>query len=233
MNMIAKKLLFVLLLAPLLAFAEEGPALDKAPDRSGDQAALQHGAKVFVTYCLNCHGASSMRYNRLEDIGFTPAQIKAELLPADGKVGDLMAVASRREDAKKWFGAAPPDLSVIARARGADYLYTYLRGFYRDEARPTSWNNTVFPAVGMPHVLWELQGEQVQEADGKLKLVKPGKLSPAEYDATVADLVGYLVFMGEPVAGFRKELGVGVLIALAVLFVFAYALKKEYWKDVH
>jgi ubiquinol-cytochrome c reductase cytochrome c1 subunit len=232
MNMIAKKLLFILLLAPLLAFAEEGPALDKAPDRAGDQAALQHGAKVFVTYCLNCHGASSMRYNRLEDIGFTLPQIR-ELLPPEAKVGDLMTVAERREDAKKWFGAPPPDLSVIARARGADYLYTYLRSFYRDEARPTSWNNTLFPNVGMPHVLWELQGEQALGPDGKLKLVKPGKLSPAEYDATVADLVGYLVFMGEPIATFRKELGVGVLIALAVLFVFAYALKKEYWRDVH
>jgi ubiquinol-cytochrome c reductase cytochrome c1 subunit len=145
----------------------------------------------------------------------------------------------RRAEAKQWFGAAPPDLTVIARARssefgsGADWLYTYLRGFYRDDTRPTGWNNTVFANVGMPHVLWELQGEQVMDADHKLTLAKPGLLKPADYDALVGDLVAFLNYMGEPVQNFRKELGVIVLIALAVLFVFAYALKREYWRDIH
>lgn len=235
-----KKLLLVLLSAPLLAFASDAELhLDKAPDHSRDFAALQTGAKVFVNYCLNCHSASYMRYNRLQDIGLTEAQIKDNLLFTADKVGETMTIAMQRNDAKAWFGAAPPDLTVIARARasefgtGADWLYTYLRGFYRDDARPTGWNNTVFANVGMPHVLWELQGDQVLGENHELKLVKPGKLSTKEYDELVGDLVGYLSFMGEPVSEFRKRLGVVVLIALAVIFVFAYALKREYWKDVH
>ena len=231
--MIAKRLLFILLLVPLLTLAEEGAALDKAPDRSRDIAGLQHGAKIFVNYCLNCHGASAMRYNRLQDLDLTDAQIKDNLMFTADKIGEPMTIAMRRADGKKWFGAAPPDLSVIARARDADYLYTYLRSFYRDDNRPTGWNNVIFPNVGMPHALWELQGRQEMGPNEHLQLVKPGKLSAEEYDGLVADLVGYLVYMGEPVAEFRKQLGVIVLIALAVLFVFAYALKKEYWKDVH
>ncbi|HEX8986934.1 MAG TPA: cytochrome c1 [Rhodocyclaceae bacterium] len=234
-----KKLLFVLLSAPLLAFAAGAELhLDKAPDHARDFAALQTGAKVFVNYCLNCHSASYMRYNRLQDIGLTDAQIKENLMFTADKVGETMTIAMQRADAKAWFGAAPPDLTVIARARssefgsGADWLYTYLRGFYRDDARPTGWNNVVFANVGMPHVLWELQGDQVLEGE-HLKLVKPGKLSPEKYDELVGDLVAYLNYMGEPVSEFRKRLGVVVLIALAVIFVFAYALKKEYWKDIH
>lgn len=234
-----KKLLTILLFAPLLAFASGAELhLDKAPDRANDHAALQRGAKVFVNYCLNCHGASYMRYNRLADIGLSDEQIKANLLFTRDKVGEPMTIAMQRADAKQWFGAAPPDLTVIARARasefgsGADWLYTYLRTFYRDETRPTGWNNVVFSNVGMPHVLWELQGEQVME-DHKLKLAKPGKLSPREYDEVVADLVGYLKYMGEPMGELRKRLGVIVLIVLAVIFVLAYALKREYWKDVH
>jgi ubiquinol-cytochrome c reductase cytochrome c1 subunit len=235
-----KNFLTALLFAPLLAFASGAELhLDKAPDRSRDQAALQHGAKIFVNYCLNCHSASYMRYNRLQDIGLTDQQIKDNLMFAADKVGEPMTIAMRRADAKAWFGAAPPDLTVIARARasefgsGADWLYTYLRSFYRDESRPTGWNNTVFENVGMPHALWDLQGEQVMGADHRLKLAKPGKLKAAEYDAAVADLVAYLSYMGEPVATFRKSLGVVVLIALTVLLVFSYALKREYWKDVH
>jgi ubiquinol-cytochrome c reductase cytochrome c1 subunit len=235
-----KKFLTVLLLVPVLAFASGAELhLDKAPDKSRDFAALQHGAKIFVNYCLNCHSASYMRYNRLRDIGLTEQQIKDNLLFTAEKVGEPMRIAMQRADAKAWFGAAPPDLTVIARARasefgsGADWLYTYLRTFYRDDNRPTGWNNTVFENVGMPHVLWELQGEQVMGEDHKLKLAKPGKLKPEEYDAMVADLVGYLTYMGEPVATFRKSLGVVVLIALGVIFVFAYALKREYWKDIH
>jgi ubiquinol-cytochrome c reductase cytochrome c1 subunit len=235
-----KKLMFSLLMVPALALAAGAQLhLDKAPDRSRDVAALQHGAKIFVNYCLNCHSASYMRYNRLSDIGLSDLQIKDNLLFTADKVGEPMRIAMQRSEAKQWFGAAPPDLTVIARARasefgsGADWLYTYLRTFYRDDARPTGWNNQVFANVGMPHALWELQGEQVLDDNHVLKLVKPGKLKPEEYDATVGDLVAYLKYMGEPVAEFRKSLGIAVLIALAVLFVFAYALKREFWKDVH
>jgi ubiquinol-cytochrome c reductase cytochrome c1 subunit len=235
-----KKLLFSLLLVPLLAFAAEGELhLDKAPDVSGDNAALQRGARIFVNYCLNCHSASYMRYNRLHDIGLTDKEIRENLLFTADKVGELMRVSMRSADAKVWFGTAPPDLTVIARARtselgsGTDWLYTYLRGFYRDESRPTGWNNVVFPNVAMPHVLWQLQGEQVMGADHTLKLAKPGTMKPEEYDAMVADLVGYLKYMGEPVASFRKKLGIGVLIALALLFGLTYALKREFWKDIH
>ncbi len=235
-----KKLLLTLLFAPLLAFAS-GPELhlDKAPDKSRDFAALQNGAKLFINYCLNCHGASYMRYNRLNDIGLSDQQIKDNLLFTAEKVGEPMKIAMQRDDAKVWFGAAPPDLTVIARARasefgsGADWLYTYLRTFYRDDARPSGWNNVVFENVGMPHILWELQGEQVMGPDHKLQLAKPGLMKPEEFDIAVADLVAYLQYMGEPKAEFRKQLGVIVLIGLALIFVFAYALKREYWKDIH
>jgi ubiquinol-cytochrome c reductase cytochrome c1 subunit len=235
-----KKLLLSLLMLPVLAFAS-GPELhlDKAPDRSGNNAALQNGAKIFVNYCLNCHSASYMRYNRLSDIGLSDDQIRENLLFTADKVGEPMRIAMQRAEAKQWFGAAPPDLTVIARARasefgsGSDWLYTYLRSFYRDDKRPTGWNNVVFENVGMPHALWELQGEQVMGEDHQLKLAKPGKLKPEEYDAMVADLVGYLKYMGEPVGEFRKHLGIAVLIALAILGVLSYLLKREYWKDIH
>jgi ubiquinol-cytochrome c reductase cytochrome c1 subunit len=202
-------------------------------------AALQNGAKVFVNYCLNCHSASYMRYNRLKDIGLNDDQVRDNLMFTADKVGEPMRIAMQRNDAKAWFGAAPPDLTVIARARaseagsGADWLYTYLRSFYRDDTRPTGWNNVIFANVGMPHVLWDLQGDQVMGPDHKLKLVKAGKMKPQEYDAMVGDLVAYLKYMGEPVSEFRKHLGVVILIFLAVFFVFAYALKREFWKDIH
>lgn len=241
-----KKLISLLaLVVPLLAQANEGVHLDKAPINPDNQASLQRGAKMFVNYCLNCHSASAMRYNRLRDIGLTEDQIKGNLMFASEKVGDTMTIAMNKKDAKGWFGATPPDLSVIARARGADWLYTYLRGFYRDETRPTGWNNVVFDKVGMPHVLYELQGiqrlqtEETTDAHGdkvethKLVLDKPGKMSAAEYDATVADLVNYLVFMGEPAKTTRMTLGIIVLLFLGLMFIPAYYLKKEYWKDVH
>src|SRR5690554_4122167 len=150
--------------------AEGGYALEKAPVRINDMASLQNGAKLFVNYCLGCHSAKSMRFNRLTDIGLTEEQIKRNLLFTTDKVGDLMEIAMRKEDATKWFGAAPPDLSVIARAKsinlgptGVDYVYTFLRTFYRDTSRPQGWDNLVFPSVGMPHALWELQGERSME----------------------------------------------------------------------
>jgi ubiquinol-cytochrome c reductase cytochrome c1 subunit len=246
-----KHLFAVLLLAPALALAAGAEVkLDRAPIDENDQASLQRGAQVFANYCLNCHSASYMRYNRLRDIGLTDQQILDNLVFTGGKVGDLMKIAMDPKDAKAWFGAAPPELSLIARSRaspagsGADWLYSYLRSFYRDAERPTGWNNTVFPNVGMPHALWELQGEQVlaerkvqgagfEKTEMVLKLDKPGTLSPVEYDRMVADLVNYLVFMAEPARADRTTIGMFVLIALGLLFVLAYALKKEYWKDVH
>jgi ubiquinol-cytochrome c reductase cytochrome c1 subunit len=241
-----KKLILMLaLVLPAAAQANEGMQLDTAPINTSNQASLQRGAKIFVNYCLNCHSAASMRYNRLKDIGLTDDQIKANLMFAAEKVGQPMTSAMDKKEAKKWFGATPPDLSVIARARGADWLYTYLRGFYRDETRPTGWNNVAFDKVGMPHVLNELQGEQhllvtesVDEHGNKVEthklvLEKPGKMSSAEYDATVADLVNYLVFMGEPARNTRMSLGFIVLLFLGLMFIPAYYLKKEYWKDIH
>lgn len=235
-----KKLLTALLFAPLVALASGAAIhLDKAPDVQGDNVALQSGAKTFVNYCLNCHGASYVRYNRLTELGLTEQQVKENLMFTAEKIGEPMRVAARSAEQKAWFGATPPDLSLIARSRasgdgsGADWLYTYLRSFYRDDKRPTGWNNTIFENVGMPHVLWELQGQQVLNHEThKLELKVPGKLTAAEYDKQVSELVGFLVWMGEPTAGFRKQLGFGVLAFLFVLFGFAYKLKKEYWKDI-
>ncbi|MDD5405026.1 MAG: cytochrome c1 [Sulfuricella sp.] len=239
MNII-KKLLLLVLAAPVVAMANEGLHLDKAPVNLNDKASLQRGAKTFVNYCLSCHSASYMRYNRLQDIGLTNDQIKDNLMFAADKVGETMTVAMRSKEAKVWFGAVPPDLTVIARSRGADYLYTYLRGFYRDDTRPTGWNNTVFDKVGMPHVLFGQQGEQVLHVEkhgehetSKLVLAKPGTMTAPEYDAMVADLVNYLVYMGEPAQQTRMRLGVFVLLFLGFFFVVAYYLKKEFWKDVH
>ena len=241
-----KKSLTAILAAPLFAlFSTAALAsgaelhLDQAPNKRTDNAALQNGARIFVNYCLNCHSASYMRYNRLQDIGLSEAQIKDNLLFTADKTGEPMRIAMTRDDAKVWFGAAPPDLTIVARSRasefgsGPDWLYTYLRSFYRDEARPTGWNNTVFENVGMPHALWELQGIQVKDAHGKLSIETPGKLTPEQYDEAVADLVAYLQYMGEPVSEFRKSLGVMVIVFLGILLVFAYALKREYWKDIH
>lgn len=237
-----KNLLFLLAAVPVLAFASEASIhLDKAPVNLADQESLQRGARTFVNYCLNCHSAASMRYSRLQDLGLSEDQIKDNLLFAAEKPGETMKVGMTKTDAKVWFGATPPDLSVIARSRGADWLYTYLRSFYRDDSRPTGWNNTVFDKVGMPHVMWGLQGElaPVMKKEGehevveRLELAKPGSVTLAEYDAMVGDLVNYLVWMGEPAQLQRKQLGLIVLAFLAVFFVVAYYLKKEFWKDIH
>lgn len=248
MMRILQRLALVALLAPAAAFPAGGHfALDTAPIDNTDVASLQRGARNFVSYCLNCHSAQYMRYNRLTDLGLSEQQIKDNLMFATDKVGEPMTIAMKPKDAKVWFGAQPPDLSVIARSRGADWLYTYLRTYYRDESRATGWNNLAFPNVGMPHVLWELQGQQLLEqhkesaegghggghAEPKLVLAQAGTLSPKEYDAFVADLVNYLVYMGEPARASRVQLGIITLIFLGVLFVLAYLLKKEYWKDVH
>lgn len=236
-----KAVCFLILLVPLTAAAASEEKLDRVPIDPRNTVSIQRGAQVFVNYCLSCHSAEAMRYNRLEELGLTEQQIKDNLMFATDKVGDAMTVAVRRGDAKTWFGAPPPDLSVIARARGADWLYTYLRTFYRDDSRETGWNNLTFPNVVMPHVLYELQGQQVLKAhsgqEGEtgaqtLALDTPGKLSPRDYDKLIADLVNYLVFMSEPARETRIRIGYAVLIFLGVLFVPVYLLKKEYWKDV-
>lgn len=235
-----KKFLIALLFAPLVALASGGAHLESWPGSVADKAALQNGAKLFVNYCLNCHGASYLRYNRLTELGLTEQQVKDNLMFTADKIGEQMRVAARSDEQKLWFGASPPDLTVIARARasemgsGADWLYTYLRSFYRDEKRPTGWNNVVFENVGMPHILNGLQGQQVLNHEThKLELAVPGQMAPAEYDKAVSDLVGFMVWMAEPQQELRQKLGIGVLAFLALLFVVAYALKKEYWKDVH
>jgi len=238
MNMIKKFLLLVLLTLPVLANANTG-ALDKAPVNLEDKVSLQRGAKFFISTCLACHSASYMRYNRLKDIGMTEAQIK-ELLPEGVKIGSTMPAAMDSATAKMVYGVAPPDLSVTARSRGADWLYAYFRGFYLDSTRSSGWNNTVFPAVGMPNVFAGMQGEQQLHVENhagvevqKLSLSSPGSMSPAEFDSTMADLTNYMVFMGEPAKLVRYNLGYIVLGFLAFFFVLSYALKREFWKDIH
>lgn len=232
-----KKLIAILLAIPALAFAAGGGAkLDKAPLNPNDRISLQNGASIFVNHCLNCHSATAMRYSRLADLGLSEGQIRENLMFTADKVGDPMSTTLTVKDGKEWFGVMPPDLSLIARSRGADWLYTYMRGFYRDPATRSGWNNTVFPNVGMPHVLWEYQGSQVRKvAEGgapKLALGEPGKLTAIEYDKYVGDLVNYLVFMGEPIRAKRAQIGIVVIFFLAIFFVIAVLLKKEYWKDV-
>jgi ubiquinol-cytochrome c reductase cytochrome c1 subunit len=228
-----KNSMVLLAFLPFVAFANEVEITVTAPIDATDYASLQRGARTFVNSCLNCHSANYMRYNRLKDIGLSEKQIKDNLLFAGEKVGDTMKTTMNVKDAKKWFGVAPPDLSVEVRARGADWVYAYMRGFYRDETTPTGWNNIVFDKVAMPHVLYELQGEQVLNHEThQLELVKPGKLNPAEYNALVGDLTNYMAFMAEPAKQQRKHLGWWALLFLGVLLVLAIKLKKEYWKDI-
>ena len=232
-----KKLLcalgFLAILLPSLATANEESALDKAPIDPSNQESLQRGARTFVNYCLNCHSANYMRYNRLVDIGLSEKQIKDNLLFAADKVGDPMKSAIDKKEAKVWFGVAPPDLSVEVRARGVDWLYSYMRSFYRDNTRPTGWNNVVYDKVAMPHVLWQLQGEQAfNHETHQLTLTKPGTLSATEYDKVVTDLVNYMAFMAEPAKAHRQHMGWFVLLFLSVLLVLTYKLKKEFWRDI-
>jgi ubiquinol-cytochrome c reductase cytochrome c1 subunit len=223
---------------------------DKAPGKTNDLASLQNGAKLFVNYCLNCHSAAFMRYNRLQDIGLTNQQIKDNLLFTTDKVGATMKVNSDPKQVKDWFGAVPPDLTLVARSRsgkdgtGADYLYTYLRTYYRDETKPTGWNNLAFPNVGMPNPFWELQGErspvyEERQAHGQAvqvltgwKIEKPGTLTPLQYDQAIGDLVNYLQWMAEPGQNTRMRIGVWVLIFLSIFTFIAWRLNAAYWKDI-
>ena len=241
-----RKLLVLLLALPALAWAAAAKVpLDRAPVNLNDQASLQRGAQIFVNHCLNCHAAGAMRYGRLTDLGLTEAQIRDNLLFTAEKVGETMATAMDPAVAKAAFGIVPPDLSLVARSRSADWIYTYMRGFYRDPAAKTGWNNTVFPNVAMPHVLWEYQGEPVLQVTErmdqntgdirrtqKLVLASPGRLTPVEYDRYVADLVNYLVYMAEPTQASRKQWGILVLFLMAAFVVAALLLKNEFWKDV-
>jgi ubiquinol-cytochrome c reductase cytochrome c1 subunit len=237
-----KKLLLIALFAPLAAIGSEaGYPLDRSPHDPRDLVSLQSGARTFVNYCLGCHSAQYMRYQGLTAIGLSEAQIRDHLMFTADKIGEPMKGPMSVKEGKQWFGVAPPDLSVIARSRGADWLYTYLRAFYRDAKTTNGWNNAVFPNVGMPHALWMLQGERRLEVaagdhghvDYKWSELSKGAQSVTEYDATVRDLVNFLVYVGEPHAASRKAIGVLTLFVLGVLFVLAYLLKKEYWKDVH
>jgi ubiquinol-cytochrome c reductase cytochrome c1 subunit len=264
MEMRTLAMLILLSFASAASAAEGGIRLAPAPVDRLDEASLQRGARNFVNYCLTCHTAKYMRYNRLTDIGLSEAQISNNLMFATDKIGETMTVAMTPAEGKSWFGAAPPDLTVEARIRGRDWLYNYLLGFYRDEKSATGWNNLVFPNVGMPHVLWQLSGinklveteyEDHEKATAAAIAVKglsaieplrgnkfavlqvapdvPGTLSRVEYDTFVADLVNYMDYMAEPVRNRRIHLGIIVLLFLGVLFVFAYALKREYWKELH
>ena len=242
-----KYLVIVLLaLAPACAFAAGGVHLDHANIDPTNKQSLQRGASLFVNYCLSCHSASLMRYEHMgKDLGIDEKLVSENLIFTGGKVGDLMTVATAPDDAKIWFGTVPPDLTVIARARGVDWLYTYLRSFYRDDSRHIGTNNLVFPDVGMPNVLWELQGVQEpaittkKEDDGtevkvvKLELAEQGTMTPAEFDRAVRDLVNFLDYLGEPAKHERRALGKKVVLFLLLFLVLAYMLKRDYWKDIH
>ena len=224
--------------------------LDKAPNKLNDLSALQNGAKIFVNYCLNCHAAAYMRFNRLKDIGLTDKQIKDNLLFTTDKVGDTMKISMDAKQGKDWFGGNPPDLTVIDRSRsgqggtGADYLYTYLRTYYRDDTKATGWNNLAFPNVGMPHVLWELQGQrrpvykEVMQHGHPTPVfagwqqITPGKMTAVEYDTAVADLVNYMQWMSEPAQTTRVQIGVWVMLFLLIFMVIAWRLNASYWKDI-
>ena len=252
---LCKKLVFGLLLALNLTAgayaAVVGIPWDKAPIKINDQASLQNGAKLFVNYCLSCHSASFMRYNKLVDIGLTEQQIKDNLLFTTEKVGETMKANIDPRQAKAWFGANPPDLTLITRSRagaggsGADYIYTLFRSYYRDTSKPTGWNNLAFPNIGMPHPLWQLQGErkpifearqehghEVQAFTGRWEQVQPGSMTPLQYDQAVGDLVNFLQWMGEPGQNKRVAIGVWVLLFLLMFTFIAWRLNAAYWKDV-
>ena len=238
-------LLGLAVFAPAAPAADTGYPLASVEVSIHNRAALQRGAKYFVNYCLSCHSSRYARYRWVgQDLGLSEDMVKDNLILTDGKIGDLMTVAMPRAKAIEWFGAPPPDLTLVARARGADWLYTYLKSFYLDAERPLGVNNAVFQHVAMPHVLWELQGwqkpvyKEAQSADDtpeieRLEVAQPGLLSAGEYDRVVRDLVTFLVYLAEPAALKRERFGIWVILFLLVLLAVTYFLKREYWKDVH
>jgi ubiquinol-cytochrome c reductase cytochrome c1 subunit len=226
------------------AFAQHEPELEHANNNVANAQSLQRGARYFVNYCLGCHSAKYVRYNRLaEDLQLTEDQLLENLMFTGERPFDTMSIAMSSDDAARWFGTAPPDLSLIARSRGEDYIYTFLRSFYADDASPTGVDNLVLPGTAMPHVLWELQGiqEAIYEPDpdhegeemmAGLELATPGSLSEEEYDEVVRDIVNFLDYIGEPMQLERQSLGIRVIAFLLVLLLISYMLKKEIWKDV-
>ena len=252
-----KKVLIIVtsLLLPVLGWGAETLTYpnDEIEIDWDDKASMQRGARTFVNYCMSCHAASYSRFNRVgQDLGIPDEQVLENLVfttDINGdktKVGELMKITMTPAYAEQAFGVVPPDLSLIARSRGVNWLYNYLRGFYVDESRPLGVNNSVFDKVAMPHVLIEMQGYQkpktVMKADGQggehevivgFELIKPGTLSKSEYDQTVHDLVAFLDYVAEPYKQTRKNVGTGVIIFLLLLFILTYFLKKEYWKDIH
>ena len=211
-----------------------------------DQESLRSGAQTFADFCLNCHSLSLMRYNRVaKDLGLPETEIESRMIFTGAKTGDTMDIAMKRNDAKRWFGTNPPDLSVVARARGVDWIYTYLRSFYQDPSRPWGVNNAVFKDVAMPNIFWQQQGEQspkfntVVDSEGfehqvisELTPTKPGSMSPEQFDKMIRDLTNFLHYVGEPAKQQRLALGKWVLIYLAIFFVVVLLLKKEFWRDV-
>ncbi|WP_437883462.1 cytochrome c1 [Pseudomonas sp. LRF_L74] len=253
---------FVIAALPALSFAAGGHdvELEHVDIDLTDKAALQDGARTFANYCMGCHSAKFQRYERVaKDLGIPEELMMENLVFTGAKIGDHMKIGMKPEDAKVWFGAAPPDLTLVARVRGTDWLYGYLRSFYEDPTRPWGVNNKVFPNVGMPNVLASLQGrqvlgcKQVQVVEGGKKqydpltgapltheacdqlTIKPktGKLSEAEFDEKVRNLVAFLAYSADPNKLNMQRIGSYVLIYLAIFFIFAYLLKREYWKDVH
>jgi ubiquinol-cytochrome c reductase cytochrome b subunit len=253
-----KKLIIVCCLAllPAMAFASGGGVqLDHVDLDDSDNASLQSGAKIFTNYCMGCHSARFSRYGRVaEDLGIPPDMYMENLVFDDSKIGDLMTIAMSNSHSKQFFGAAPPDLTMVSRVRGPDWLYTYLRTFYRDDSRPWGVNNKTFPNVGMPHVLLEMQGLQecapgpiaghvkidpltgqviAEDPCGSLEVTKKGTMTPAEYDQAMYNLVNFLAYTAEPMARDRKRMGVYVLLFITLFGIFAYLLNREYWKDIH
>jgi ubiquinol-cytochrome c reductase cytochrome c1 subunit len=246
-----KKLLVALLVwLPTLAIAAGGGASecpqDPAPVDLRDKAQLQRGAKYYVNYCLGCHSLKYQRYGRLgEDLEIPKELVEQNLMFTGEQVGNTMNIAMPAADAEKWFGVLPPDLSLKARVRGTDWIYNYLRSFHKDDSRPYGVNNLCFPDVGMPHVMADLQGIQDRGHETRLiddeqkefyiglEVVEPGSLTPEEYDQVSADLAAFLTYVGEPVQVERQDLGWKVLLFIFIFFIFAYALKREYWKDIH
>ena len=241
-------IVLALALSPVIAAAAGGAKvkLDHVQIDLSNQKSLQNGARIFVNYCLSCHSASYMRYNRMgHDLGISDELVKENLLFAADKVGETMKAVMPAEDAKAAFNTVPPDLSLITRSRGADWFYTYMRSFYRDDKSASGWNNTVFENVAMPHVLYEWQGHQrpvyktVKQGNKEEKvfdrfvLERPGSMQPAEYDKAMRDLTNFMVYLGEPAKLKRYTVGIFVLLFLAVFGVIAYFLKKEYWRDIH
>ena len=231
-------------LAPALAAAAGGANLEHAQVNIGSTASLQRGAALYANYCLGCHSLGYQRYSRLaRDLGLTEEQVMQNLNFTGAKFGEQMVSALDPADGEAWFGKAPPDLSLVSRVRGADWIYTYLKTFYVDEERPVGWNNTTFEGASMPHVLAGLQGIQrpiwSETAEGgvphiqRLELVEPGSLTPEQYDQVVLDITNFLQYVGEPAALQREAFGLWVILFLAGLTFLAWLLKKEYWRDVH